>query len=581
MKLNRLHKKYFFSAIQPLILGIVILASLFFMPFVTNNKIYAEFGEGAGCTAAGHAGVCWDRVSHGCGTYYDSGNYCPGDNSVQCCVNSNVACSAGANGACHNSSSGGFGNTYGCSGSWYSGYCPGPSDVQCCVPMPPPTNVNASCSGNSVTVTWSVPPGYSYSYARIYDLTSSTQYYPGPMTGSSYSIASTPSHQYSYWVHTTNSAGSPYSVEVPTAWTATVTCPAAPTATPTPTITPTPTVPPCQVDGSTPAGTVLSTGVATTVSAVRDNNTALYGGQNAVDGLLNQNAYWSAGAGAPQWIELDLGSIQPVSGMKLYNKQSPDGTSNIQILGGTSPNPTTNLRTINCNTTDGQIMNVIFSTPKNVRYIRVNTSQSASWVAWSEITVYGSAPGVQSHTPGIVFSGAGTTDFGQGNVSTTGWLVGGATYAEEYPTESRQSEVSYEYLLDKITSASIPITDITTVSGCSNLASCTLPPGLQNGVYKANGNLTLNPMTFLPDKNFVFLINGDLTILGSIIVPNGSSAFFASSNDINIDKNVGTFTNLFPLPGGQLQGIYSADRDFNIEGVNDCVVGKDKMLNFE
>ena len=185
------------------------------------------------------------------------------------------------------------------------------------------------------------------------------------------------------------------------------------------------------------------------------------------------------------------------------------------------------------------------------------------------------------HTPGILFSGAGTTDFGQGKPSTTKWVVGGGTYPEEYPTSARQSETSYTYLVNKITAANIAITDLTTVSGCSNLSNCTLPSDLQNGVYQANGDLTLNAITFRPDKNFIFLINGNLTVLGNIVVPNGSTAFFSSSNDINIDKAVGTFTNLFPLPGGQLQGIYSADHDFNIQGINDCTVGPDKMLNFE
>jgi len=97
-----------------------------------------EPGEGAGCNAydsylgVNHYGTCWDRVSKPCGTYYDSGNFCPGDDSVQCCVTNQQACRS--TGRCHNRYSSGWGNAYSCGQTWYSGVCPGPNDVQCCAP---------------------------------------------------------------------------------------------------------------------------------------------------------------------------------------------------------------------------------------------------------------------------------------------------------------------------------------------------------------------------------------------------------------------------------------------------------------
>ncbi len=100
------------------------------------------------------------------------------------------------------------------------------------VPLPPPTNVTASCSdsGTKFTVNWTPVSGESNYYARIHDETTDKEgAYSGVITGSSYSMNNAiPGHKYSYWVHTTNAAGSPYSAEIPTAHTTTVTCPVPP-----------------------------------------------------------------------------------------------------------------------------------------------------------------------------------------------------------------------------------------------------------------------------------------------------------------------------------------------------------------
>lgn len=476
----RWSNKRFFTIQKSIVLGLMlIIAAVLFMLYPANNKKLISYAQvGTSCTTPGNIkGVCRDRNTTSCGSYYISG-YCPGGANIQCCISSIVKCYPPAGtGECHNRSGG---NNYSCSGPWSAGYCPGPSDVQCCT--------------------------------------------------------------------------------------------AAPTATP---------IGPCG-DSTTPPGSVVSTGVQTSASSIFGNNNASFGPANLVDGIVDPNKYWNSGGPPTGWVELNLGATQTVTGLKLYVRQSPNGVTNTQISTGSTPAPTTVRRTLNCYTSTDQVINVIFNPPlKDTKYIRVTTTSGPSWVAWNEITAYGSAPGKQSSTPGIVFSGNGTASFGQGAASTFGWIAGGLAYPELYPTATNPSTTSYNYLLNRITSAGVAIIDLTTVAGCSNLASCTLPANLPNGVYQAKNNLSLNGYTFPTGKNYIFLVNGDLTILGNIVVPNGSTAFFTSSNDIFIDKNVGTATNLFPLPGGQLQGIYSADRDFNIEGINDCLVGKDKMLNVE
>jgi hypothetical protein len=108
-----------------------------------------------------------------------------------------------------------------------------------------------------------------------------------------------------------------------------------------------------------------------------------------------------------------------------------------------------------------------------------------------------------------------------------------------------------------------------------------LPAGLARGVYRANGNLILNGYNFPANSNYVFLINGDLTIQGSIVVPNGSLALFTANRDIIIATGVGSTTNGPPLPGAQIQGLFSANRNFVIQGTNNCITGADRMLNIE
>ena len=69
--------------------------------------------------------------------------------------------------------------------------------------------------------------------------------------------------------------------------------------------------------------------------------------------------------------------------------------------------------------------------------------------------------------------------------------------------------------------------------------------------------------------------------MGNLIIPNGSTALFSAAKDIIVDKNVGATQNTYPVPAGQIQGIYSADRNFTVQGINNCLIGPDNMLNVE
>lgn len=192
----------------------------------------------------------------------------------------------------------------------------------------------------------------------------------------------------------------------------------------------------------------------------------------------------------------------------------------------------------------------------------------------------------QGGTHGILFSGSQSYDFCSGGITggcianalrDPHWIVGGATNSETFtPSTPGTVAASYDYLSSTANqSGSTSTTDLSTICTPSN---CTLPGSLANGAYKANGDVTLNAYDFPPSKNYVFLVNGNLTIKGKITVPVGSTVTFAASRDIHIDKGVGETTASSTTTN--LEGFYSAGNNFIIEGggSSSCPAG-DRRLN--
>jgi F5/8 type C domain len=112
------------------------------------------------------------------------------------------------------------------------------------------------------------------------------------------------------------------------------------------------------------------------------------GGELAVDG--NPGTWWSAGASAPQWIEVDLGAVYNIQSIRLVISQSPSGLTVHKIRGkGASLQDTyTVLYTFEGVTDDNQVLSYTPDQPwKGIRYLRVETLDSPSWVAWREIEI--------------------------------------------------------------------------------------------------------------------------------------------------------------------------------------------------
>jgi hypothetical protein len=108
----------------------------------------------------------------------------------------------------------------------------------------------------------------------------------------------------------------------------------------------------------------------------------------AVDG--SPEFTWNSGDHAPQWIEIDLGSAKAIGGISLLTAQLPDGDTVHRVLGrARASDPHRLLHEFTCSTVEGQRLEYSPPTPwGNVRFLRVKTTMSPSWVAWREIWVY-------------------------------------------------------------------------------------------------------------------------------------------------------------------------------------------------
>lgn len=99
---------------------------------------------------------------------------------------------------------------------------------------------------------------------------------------------------------------------------------------------------------------------------------------------------WNSGSSAEQWIEIDLEGYYNIKKIKLLVDQYPDGYTEHEIFAGQNSNPKTLIKTFSGNTIMNQWLEHSFPSSINqIRFIRIVTKQSPSWVAWKEIKIYG------------------------------------------------------------------------------------------------------------------------------------------------------------------------------------------------
>lgn len=129
----------------------------------------------------------------------------------------------------------------------------------------------------------------------------------------------------------------------------------------------------------------LATGAAARASAALPAE----GPELAVDG--DPGTGWNAGAGPPAWIEIDLGRGQTIGLVRLRVQQFPSGLTDHRLLarGPGTGGEWEQLATLRGVTEDPQSLEWRPDAPlEGIRYLRVQTVASPSWVAWREIEVY-------------------------------------------------------------------------------------------------------------------------------------------------------------------------------------------------
>jgi hypothetical protein len=108
--------------------------------------------------------------------------------------------------------------------------------------------------------------------------------------------------------------------------------------------------------------------------------------ENAVNGTGDD--WWGAGDFAPQWIEIDLGQASTVRLIRLMTSQSPAGETRHQVWVGSAPEQLYLLHTFEGWTADLQALEFRPEAPvSDIRYVRVLTRLSPSWIGWREIEV--------------------------------------------------------------------------------------------------------------------------------------------------------------------------------------------------
>jgi hypothetical protein len=108
----------------------------------------------------------------------------------------------------------------------------------------------------------------------------------------------------------------------------------------------------------------------------------------AVDG--SWWSYWSSGSFPPGWIEVDLGAAVPIGEITLGITQFPDCVTMHRLSGrADAESPNVFLQEFAGFTVDQQLLRYVATEPTELRYVRVETTSSCSWVGWREIEIYG------------------------------------------------------------------------------------------------------------------------------------------------------------------------------------------------
>jgi hypothetical protein len=186
-------------------------------------------------------------------------------------------------------------------------------------------------------------------------------------------------------------------------------------------------------------------------------------------------------------------------------------------------------------------------------------------------------------SPGIAFTGDASADYGRGDVSSSGRSVGGISYPEVY-SGANSLKTSATGLRSAAEKAGYTIIQLDSVPACSNPDQHCNLQGQMKGFYATGGDLMIDQPLNIASGNYVIVADGDITFGKDvkITVAQGATLIIAAGKDMIVDQSISPPSNACPVPEGQLQGIFSAGRNFIVQGNNgDCSKPADTMLNID
>ncbi len=88
-------------------------------------------------------------------------------------------------------------------------------------------------------------------------------------------------------------------------------------------------------------------------------------------------------------ITIDLQNEYNINTIRLLISQHPQGVTTHNIYAGTTLNNLTIIKTFNESTKDNDWLTYYMQDYKKIRYVKIETTRSPSWISWREIKIYG------------------------------------------------------------------------------------------------------------------------------------------------------------------------------------------------
>ncbi|BCG02470.1 hypothetical protein PPGU19_070380 (plasmid) [Paraburkholderia sp. PGU19] len=277
------------------------------------------------------------------------------------------------------------------------------------------------------------------------------------------------------------------------------------------------TTPPAQ----TPSAN-LALGKPTTSSGNENDG---YGPANATDGSTNSR--WSSAFADPQWIEVDLGSVQTVDRVVLRWENSYGVDYKIQ----TSTDNTTWSDPVVKTGDTGGTEDLRFGSPVQARYVRMLGTKRATQYGYSlfEFEVYNTAntpqfPITATSTGSGALSPVGNTSVYQGGMQTYQFVAAAGSAVTGVTVDGQDIGIVNQYTFDNVLAAHTINVVFNSASAAVNLAlgATATASGLENDGYPASnaidGDVTTRWSSNFADDAWITIDLGKETTFNRVVL---------------------------------------------------------------